>query len=134
MSTGKGNYGARGGEGKTYSSLIIFAIVANASSTFVEVFADVSMNGIDIVSANSCSTKALRPRSAPSGLSRRDERAREPRTAGGLLTLATEYSTTFFSTRSDLFPMMSFLTSSDAYRSISCSQPLTFENVSAAHR
>ena len=38
---------------RTYSSLMVFAIIVNASSTFVEFLAEVSMNGIDKVSANS---------------------------------------------------------------------------------
>ena len=50
--------------------------------------------------------------------------------ASRLHTFAAEYSTTFLSTKSDLLPMMSFFTSSDAYRSISCIHPLTFLNVS----
>ena len=33
--------------------MMVLAIIVNASSTFVEFFADVSMNGIDNVSANS---------------------------------------------------------------------------------
>ena len=40
----------------TYSSLIVFAMRVNASSTFVEFLADVSMNGIDRLSANSYDT------------------------------------------------------------------------------
>ena len=37
----------------THSSLMTLAIIVNASSTFVDSFADVSMNGIDNASANS---------------------------------------------------------------------------------
>ena len=43
-------------------------------------------------------------------------------------TLAIPYSTTFLSTRSDLLPMSSLLTPSEACRSISVSHPLTCSN------
>ena len=38
---------------------MVFAIMLNASSTFVEFFADVSMNGIDRLSANSYSVRSV---------------------------------------------------------------------------
>ena len=41
----------------THSSLMVLAINVNASSTFVEFLAEVSMKGIDRLSANSCATR-----------------------------------------------------------------------------
>ena len=96
---------------------MVFAIRLKASSTFVASLADVSMKGIDRLSANSCHNERALRKVLLEGVEEK-------------LTFAAEYSTTFLSTRSDLLPMMSFFTSSEAYRSISCSQPLTFENVS----
>jgi len=96
-------------------SLICFAIVKKACSTFVALFAEVSRKVMPSWSANSYNEyKSYCSMSGPSTWQ----------------TFATVYSTTFLPVRSDLFPTRSLLTPSDAYLSISCNHCFTLVKVS----
>lgn len=103
----------------THLSLICLAIVKNACSTLVALFAEVSRKGMFSWSANSYVGRA---EVVINDLVKGERETRR--------TFATVYSTTFFEVRSDLLPTSSLLTPSEAYRSISWSHCFTLVKVS----